>query len=105
MQIGYTGIQHPSQIEKVIPTLSPIDIVLLDLEMPNMNGYQVLSLLRTYPSFQKLSIVACTVHTEAAERAQAAGFNSFIIKPIDIDRFPEQLIAILNGQMIWEKSH
>jgi CheY-like chemotaxis protein len=102
MGIGYTGIQNPSQIMKLIPTLSAIDIVVLDLEMPHMTGYQVLNMFRSHSNLQNLTIVACSVHTGETEAAQAAGFNSFIVKPIDIDQFPQQLLAIMNGQAIWE---
>jgi CheY-like chemotaxis protein len=102
MGIGYTGIQNPSHIAKLIPTLSAIDIVVLDLEMPHMTGYQVLNTFRSLPHLQNLTIVACSVHTGETEVAQAAGFNSFIVKPIDIDQFPQQLLAIMNGQAIWE---
>ncbi len=101
-RIQYTGIKKPELVVQALSQLSDVDIVLLDLQMPKHDGYEVLILLRTLPGFQSIPIVACTVYGDEMERAKNAGFSSFIVKPLKIDRFPDQLLAILQGQLIWE---
>lgn len=63
-------------------TLLP-DLVLLDLSMPGMDGWQALETLRADPRTRDLVIVALTASGTASvrERALAAGFDGFVIKP------------------------
>ena len=77
------------------------DIVLLDLEMPKHDGYEVIVTLRKYLD-ASVPIVACTVHTAEINRTRKLGFSGFIAKPLDMDRFSEQVRRILNGEPIWE---
>jgi two-component system sensor histidine kinase/response regulator len=67
------------------------DIVLMDLQMPEMDGFQATAKLRSDDRFAALPIVAMTAHATTEERLRclAAGMNDHIAKPID----PEQLIA------------
>ncbi len=44
--LTYTLVQHPDTLPDILPELDQIDIVLLDLEMPNIDGYGVLDMLR-----------------------------------------------------------
>ncbi len=63
----------------------PFDVVLMDLQMPEMDGYQATARLRAEPRFADLPIVAMTAHAMAEERDRclAAGMNGHISKPID----------------------
>ncbi len=85
-------------------TLGEIDLILMDLMLPDADGYQSLEKLRDHPSFDGVPIVAVTANSSAAsmERAQAAGFDGFIGKPLDPDRFPDQVRRALNGEEVWE---
>lgn len=100
--ISYTSIQNPLQVESVLETLDQIDLVFLDLEMPNLDGYQIFDLLHSYPLLEKVPIVACTVHVGELHQAREMGFHSFISKPLNIHRFPDQLHSILAGTSIWD---
>lgn len=97
-----TQISHPNQLFDVVPTLEPVDLVLLDLEMPGLDGYQVLNMLRSDSRFDRAPIVACTVHVSEVGVTRDQGFDGFIAKPIDSDRFPEQIERILRGEPVWE---
>jgi hypothetical protein len=46
--------------------------------------------------------VACTVHTAEIHTTQKLGFFSFVAKPLDFSRFPNQLKRILDGNPVWE---
>jgi two-component system sensor histidine kinase/response regulator len=64
---------------------SPFDIVLMDLQMPEMDGYQATAKLRSDPRFATLPIIAMTAHATIEERNSclAAGMNDHVAKPID----------------------
>jgi two-component system, sensor histidine kinase and response regulator len=67
------------------PQPPPFDIVLMDLQMPEMDGYQATAKLRGDPRFATLPIVAMTAHAtiEERQRCLAAGMNDHLSKPID----------------------
>ena len=69
------------------------DLVLMDLQMPVMDGYEATRLLRADPAFARLPILAMTAHamTQERERCAALGMNDYITKPID----PGNLAATL----------
>ncbi len=85
-------------------TLGEIDLILMDLMLPDADGYQSLDTLRAHPRLQNVPIVAVTADVSAAsvERARQAGFDGFIGKPLDPDRFPDQIRRILAGEEVWE---
>jgi PAS domain S-box-containing protein len=65
----------------------PYDVVLMDLQMPEMDGFQATSKIRSDPRFVKLPIIAMTAHATLEERQRClqAGMNDHISKPIDPD--------------------
>ena len=67
------------------PQPPPFDVVLMDLQMPEMDGYQATARLRSDPRFAALTIIAMTAHAtiEERQRCLAAGMNDHISKPID----------------------
>ena len=64
----------------------------------------MLEKLRAHPRFKDTLIVAVTADASTGnlEHARSAGFDGFIGKPIDPDRFPSQIRNILQGEEIWE---
>jgi PAS domain S-box-containing protein len=67
------------------PDPLPWHVVLMDIQMPGMDGYQATARLRSQERFAKLPIVAMTAHatTEERDRCVAAGMNGHVAKPID----------------------
>jgi signal transduction histidine kinase/DNA-binding response OmpR family regulator/HPt (histidine-containing phosphotransfer) domain-containing protein len=67
------------------PQPVPFDMVLMDLQMPEMDGYQATAKLRADPRFASLPIIAMTAHAtiEERQRCLGAGMNDHISKPID----------------------
>ncbi|MBC7225984.1 MAG: response regulator [Thermoflexales bacterium] len=92
------------QVLEYAETLPHIDLILMDIFLPERDGYEALSLLRSDPRFKDIPVIAITADAsvESMERARQAGFNGFIGKPIDPDRFPEQIRRILRGEPVWD---
>ncbi|HLY99071.1 MAG TPA: response regulator, partial [Candidatus Angelobacter sp.] len=74
------GHQALAKIEELSPSL-----VLLDINMPGMDGFAVIHNLRKDPRFLKLPVIALTAYAMKDDRNKmiAAGFDSYISKPID----------------------
>ncbi len=82
--------------------LPPLDLILLDIGLPREDGYAVFNRIRAMERFNRTLVVVISGHTDEMEQVRAAGFDSFIGKPLDIDRFPDQLHRILRGEPVWE---
>ncbi len=69
------------------------DLVLLDLHMPVMDGYETATRLRALPGFAGIPIVAVTANLSAATRSRVerGGFAGCITKPINTDTLPAEL--------------
>lgn len=98
----YTQVQKPREVKTVLSQIDAVDVIFLDLEMPEVNGYEVLQLIKADGRFQSVPVVAYTVHVSEINAAQEMGFDGFLAKPLDSDRFPDQLHRILNGEPVWE---
>jgi len=71
----------------------PFDLVLMDIQMPVMDGFEATARLRALPQFAQLPILAMTAHAMADDRQKSldAGMNEHVTKPID----PDELFAAL----------
>jgi CheY-like chemotaxis protein len=69
------------------------DLILLDIQLPRMDGYAVARQLRANPDLTSIPIVAVTSYAMAGDRekALAAGCNGYIEKPINPDTFMQQV--------------
>jgi CheY-like chemotaxis protein len=68
---------------------NPPDLILMDLSLPKLDGWQVTRSLRSNPRFSKTPILAVTAHAMKGDRekALAAGCNDYFAKPIEVDEF------------------
>ena len=73
------------------------DLVLCDLHLPGIDGYEVCRRLKADPALQRIPLVAVTASAMAGDRARglAAGFDGYIAKPIDPERFVPQIERFL----------
>ena len=73
------------------------DIILMDLEMPVVDGWEATRRLRSNPQTRDIPVIALSAHTLAGERerALAAGCNEFDSKPIEFDRLVATVRRIL----------
>ena len=83
--LGYTVLECASGLEAmdVLKTV-PVSGVLLDIQMPGLNGLDVLRAIRSNPSLSRTKVIAYTAYATAAEIDPliAQGFNDVLIKPI-----------------------
>lgn len=70
------------------------ELILLDINMPDMNGYEVAHALRSHPEFADTVLIALTGYgqPEDIRRATEAGFNGHIVKPLDPDALEKMLL-------------
>ncbi len=89
---GHQGIEAAASL---LP-----DIILLDIQLPSMDGYTVAQKLRSIPQLGATPIVAVTSYAMVGDREKAleAGCNGYIEKPIDPDTFVQSLRTYLSQE-------
>jgi PAS domain S-box-containing protein len=77
------------------PVFQP-DLVLLDVGLPNMNGYEVARALRAQPSMRESTLVACTGYGQEDDRRKAreAGFDHHLVKPVHMEDLERILVRM-----------
>jgi CheY-like chemotaxis protein len=80
---------------------NPPDIVVLDIQLPDMDGYQVLTELRADPRTASIPVVAVTAYAMVGDRddALAAGFDGYLPKPITPRTFAQTVESHLRAPM------
>jgi signal transduction histidine kinase/DNA-binding response OmpR family regulator/CHASE3 domain sensor protein/HAMP domain-containing protein len=78
---------------RVLAESQKVDIILMDMMMPELDGYQTTSAIRTMPEYKQLPILAVTAKAMMGDREKciAAGASDYISKPVDVD----QLVSLL----------
>jgi CheY-like chemotaxis protein len=100
---GYAVIaatDGPSAIRVAIN--SPPDVILLDIQLPMMDGYTVAHAMRQSASLRHVPIIAVTSYAMVGDRekALAAGCNGYIEKPIDPKAFVAQIEEVMAGGVV-----
>ncbi|MEI5640759.1 MULTISPECIES: PAS domain-containing sensor histidine kinase [unclassified Pseudoalteromonas] len=99
--ITTVGLSSAEQLNSVCETLQP-DIVLMDIHMPDIDGYQATQLLRQRWTAQQLPIIALTanVSKEEKNKAMEVGMNDYLVKPINGEQTCKALAAELSEEVI-----
>lgn len=99
---------HVTQAQDGVEALAAIDraprsfhLVLMDVQMPGMSGYEATRLLRSRPAGRALPVIALTAAALVSEREQAlaCGMDDFLTKPIDPDRLQAALLRWRHGRV------
>ena len=85
----------------------PVNLILLDLQLPGKDGYKVLRELKNSQLFAHIPIIAMTANVMRTdiEQMHTAGFDGFIGKPINARRFGEWIKRSLAGEDVWPMKH
>jgi two-component system cell cycle response regulator DivK len=96
--------RYASSVPERAKRMRKVDVVFLDIGLPDGDGYGVLKALRAIPDLNQVPIIAVTARDAGTEmaRAKEAGFDGFLGKPLNRNRFPDQVRRILNGESVWE---
>jgi two-component system cell cycle response regulator DivK len=107
--LGYMGIHcewktSGYEVVEYADTLPRVDLVLMDIRLPYEDGYGALRKIRLSSRLNDTRVVAVTAEAslEQMNKARSAGFDGFLGKPLDPDRFPDQIRKILSGDPVWE---
>ncbi|MBN2012555.1 response regulator [candidate division KSB1 bacterium] len=85
------------------------DFVLMDLQMPEMDGYEATEKIRALPEFvpaQKIPIIALTAHAlkEDKDRCKSIGMNGFLTKPIDTEQLFEEISRVMQSHKVFQQA-
>ena len=107
--LGYMGIHcewktSGYEVVEYADTLPRLDLILMDIRLPYEDGYGALKKIRSSPSLRDTLVVAVTAEASQVQinKARESGFDGFLGKPLDPDRFPEQIRRILASEPVWE---
>ena len=101
--LNFNNIQSYSVISghdclALIDNIPTPTVLLIDIQMPQMSGYELLQELRSHARWGTIPMIAVTAHalTEDRDKILNAGFDGYISKPISVMSFLDQVIDILN---------
>jgi two-component system, cell cycle response regulator DivK len=110
--LGFMGIHcewktSGYEVVEYADTLPRLDLILMDIRLPYEDGYGAMKKIRAADRLKNVPIIAVTAEasTEQMNKARNSGFDGFLGKPLDPDKFPEQIRRILNGESVWEISY
>lgn len=91
---GFEGVQ------RAIQERDRLELILLDINLPGMDGYEAATKLKAIQGFDNIPIIAITVNTLKGDRKRSlsAGCDGYIPKPIDIHSFPERVKEYIQGR-------
>lgn len=86
-------LSAPEALE-ILKSQTDIDIILMDMMMPEMDGYDAIPLIKKLPNYSKTPVIAVTAQAMTGDREKCiqAGADDYISKPINVDK----LMVILN---------
>lgn len=93
-----TSLNDSAETIQVVNSTAP-DLILLDLMMPEPNGFEVCKMLRADPNFGQIPIVIVTAMDDnvSRENAYAAGANDYLTKPFRIDALAQAIDSLIGN--------
>jgi len=97
-ELGFTVVEATGGTEALrsLDQEGPFDIVLLDWNMPEMDGHEVLTLIRAQDAYKEVRVMMVTTESEMSQVSVTleAGANEYLMKPFDRDALVEKLVLL-----------
>lgn len=110
--LGFMGINcewktSGFEVVEYARNIDHLDLILLDIRLPYEDGYGAIRKIRMSDKLKTIPIIAVTAEASQEQiiKARSAGFDGFIRKPLDPDRFPEQIRRLLNRESVWDSEY
>ena len=108
--LAHMGVSHCEwktsgwQVVQFADTLPPLDLILMNIDLPYEDSYHALGKIRSHPRLRHTRVVAFTTDPseEAIQRVKEAGFDGLLQKPLDNEHFSDQIRRLLSGEQVWE---
>lgn len=99
---AFNGLDGIKAAKEYLP-----DVILLDIQLPGMDGYQIARELRKRNDLNSIPIIAVTSHAMVGDRekAMASGATGYIEKPIDPDNFTQRLESYFSEELLQRRNH
>jgi two-component system cell cycle response regulator DivK len=101
MAEGYRVLEaeNAARALQVVQAQAP-DLILMDINMPDMDGYTLTARMRDLAPLARVPIIALTANVMRGDRERTlyAGCDGYIQKPVDVDNFPQQIQCFLEGK-------
>lgn len=94
---GLLEAQNAAQALEMLKDSHP-DLILMDINMPDMDGYTLTSRIKTMPGFERVPIIALTANVMRGDKEKTleAGCDGYIQKPLDIDQLLREVERFLS---------
>lgn len=94
------GVEALERLAECQAAGSPVDLLILDIQMPRLDGYGVLERIRGDQVTAKLPVIVISAFaaSEDRDRAAAAGSNSFVPKPVDLTKLKAEISWLLEAR-------
>lgn len=78
----------------------PPDMILMDISMPDMDGLTATRMIRSNPTLNHVLVIALTANAMQGDKEKTleAGCDGYIRKPVDVDRFPEEVMSYIRSR-------
>ena len=96
--VGIVHITHGDDFRRGLWRTHRWDLVILDLMIPGMTGFEVCEQIRSFPPTRKVPIFALTGYDtlQNEERVKGAGATGYLAKPFEVDKFVHEIMRFLN---------
>ncbi len=98
LQVINNGRRAIDQLTGVEPDERHPDLVLLDLNLPDKSGFEVLTVIRTETAFREVPVVVVSSSDNSADikQAYAAAANAYVMKPADPDKYIQMVDSVVD---------
>ncbi len=100
---GYIVVDFPNGTKLMNyindPLVNPIpDVILLDIMMPDMDGFEILEELKKHPEYENIPVIMISARNQKDDvlKALKMGANDFIVKPFDIEKVEDKIQNVIN---------